>query len=298
MTPALWLVLAMLAFGWIARERDLLPESAPLVLNRLVLWLCLPALVLLKVHQWTPDASLLALAAIPWLIALVMMALVALAGRLFALDRATTGCLMLLTMLGNTAFLGYPLVDSLLGPAALADAVVYDQLGSFLILSLVAPLVVARYGHAERPAWPVLVKRVLSFPAFIAFVLALLPWPMPAALSEILSTLAGMLVPLAMLSVGLQLRLKPAREDLGPLALGLGLKMGVSAALGYALAVGFGLGSDTALTVMLQAAMPPMITAGILAADGGLAPRLASALVGWGLLLALLWLPLLVRAVG
>lgn len=298
MTPALWLVLAMLAAGWIARERDLLPESAPMVLNRLVLWLCLPSLVLLNVHQWTPDTSMLALAAIPWLIAFVMMALVALASRLFRLDRATTGCLMLLTMLGNTAFLGYPLVDSLLGPAALADAVVYDQLGSFLLLSLLAPLVVAHYGHGERPPWPVLLQRVLSFPAFIAFVLALLPWPMPVALSEVLTTLSGMLVPLAMLSVGLQLRLKPAREDLGPLALGLSLKMGASAALGYTLALGFGLSPTTVLTVTLQAAMPPMITAGILAAESGLAPRLASALVGLGLLLALLWLPLLARWAG
>jgi len=51
--------------------------------------------------------------------------------------------------------------------------------------------------------------------------------------------------------------------------------------------------ADIVRVSTLQSAMPAMITAGALATDARLAPELAAALVGYGILIALLWLPLL-----
>jgi predicted permease len=42
----------------------------------------------------------------------------------------------------------------------------------------------------------------------------------------------------------------------------------------------------------LQSAMPSMITAGALATDAKLAPELAAGLVGYGILISVVWLPL------
>jgi predicted permease len=50
--------------------------------------------------------------------------------------------------------------------------------------------------------------------------------------------------------------------------------------------------------VILEAAMPPMITAAALAIAHDLAPRLAAALVGYGIVLSLLTLPLWALALG
>ena len=47
-----------------------------------------------------------------------------------------------------------------------------------------------------------------------------------------------------------------------------------------------------ARATVLEAAMPPMVTAGALAIAQQLAPRLAAAMVGYSLLLSLLTLPL------
>jgi predicted permease len=44
-------------------------------------------------------------------------------------------------------------------------------------------------------------------------------------------------------------------------------------------------------TVVLESAMPPMITAAALAISHNLAPRLAAAMVGYGILLSLATLP-------
>jgi predicted permease len=106
-----------------------------------------------------------------------------------------------------------------------------------------------------------------------------------------LQRLAEALLPLAMLAIGLSVRLTLPREELAPLAAGLGLKLAVMPALALVLVPWLGLSGDMARTTVLESAMPPMVTAGALAIAHNLAPRLAAAMVGYGLLLSLLSLP-------
>jgi malate permease and related proteins len=53
-----------------------------------------------------------------------------------------------------------------------------------------------------------------------------------------------------------------------------------------------GLHGQMARVTVLEAAMPSMVAAGALAVAHGVAPRLAAAMVGYGLLLSLATLPL------
>ena len=82
----------------------------------------------------------------------------------------------------------------------------------------------------------------------------------------------------------------PAAE-LRRLATGLLLKLLVMPALAWLLVPLLGLHGDMARATVLEAAMPSMVTAGALAIAHNLAPRLAAAMVGYGLLLSLLTLP-------
>src|SRR5690606_10353459 len=54
-------------------------------------------------------------------------------------------------MLGNTSYIGYPMVEALLGAQALPYAVVYDQFGTFVMLSTLGLVVLARYGGDDPP---------------------------------------------------------------------------------------------------------------------------------------------------
>lgn len=54
----------------------------------------------------------------------------------------------------------------------------------------------------------------------------------------------------------------------------------------------FGLGGDLRAPAVHEAAMPPMITAGALLSMAGLAPELAAALVGYGIVRSMATLPL------
>lgn len=289
------LILAMLALGLGLQRLRALPESAPEVLNKVVLYVCLPAAVLRYAPQLALDAGVLAVAAVPWLLLGATVLAVSLLVRPLGLRRDEKAVLMLCVALGNTSFLGYPLVSALLGEQALPYAVIYDQFGAFLILSTFGLYVLARYGGDADPTARDILRRIATFPPFLAMVfgLTLMPAEPPAWIAGGLQRLADALLPLVVLAIGLGLKLKLPRDELKPLAAGLVLKLAVMPALALAIVWLLPLGLDPVArnTVVLESAMPPMITAAALAISHRLAPGLASAMVGYGILLSLATLP-------
>jgi predicted permease len=136
--------------------------------------------------------------------------------------------------------------------------------------------------------------RIARFPPLWALVLGftVMPAEPPTWIAGGLQRLSDALLPLAMLTIGLSVRLTLPREELKPLVTGLLLKLALMPALAALLVPMLGLQDEMARTTVLEAAMPPMVTAGALAIAHNLAPRLAAAMVGYGLLLSLLTLPL------
>jgi predicted permease len=287
------LVLAMLALGYLFQRLRLLPDGAAQTLNLVVLYVCLPAAVLRYAPRLELQPALLGIVAVPWLLLAATVALVAAVARVLRLRQEERAVLLLTVALGNTSFLGYPLTRALIGEHALPWAVVYDQFGAFLILSTFGLWVLARYGGDARPTPRQVLSRVLRFPPLWALLLGftVMPADPPAWIAGGLQRLAEALLPLAMLAIGLSVRLTLPREELAPLAAGLGLKLAVMPALALTLVPWLGLSGDMARTTVLESAMPPMVTAGALAIAHNLAPRLAAAMVGYGLLLSLLSLP-------
>ncbi|MET0815863.1 MAG: AEC family transporter, partial [Pseudoxanthomonas sp.] len=129
------LILAMLALGMAFARVRVLPANAAETLNLVVLYVCLPAAVLIYVPRLHVDASLAGVIATPWLLAAATVLLVAVISRLFGFRRDEHAVLLLCVALGNTSFIGYPMVRALLGEQALPYAVVYDQFGTFVLLS-------------------------------------------------------------------------------------------------------------------------------------------------------------------
>ncbi len=291
---AFLLILLMLALGIVLQRLRIFPDNAAETLNLVVLYVCLPAAVLRFAPRLHLDWSVLGIALVPWLLLLATVALVELATRGMKLRRDEHAVLLLCVALGNTSFLGYPLVSALLGEAALPYAVVYDQFGAFLILSTFGLFVLARYGGDRTPTTGEMVLRILRFPPLIALVLGLSVMPVapPSAIAGLLQRLSEALLPLAMLAIGLSIRFKLPRDELKPLAIGLGLKLLVMPALALLIVPLLGLDSLKADAVVLESAMPSMVTAGALAMSHKLAPTLAAALVGYGILLSLITLPL------
>lgn len=206
--------------------------------------------------------------------------------RVFAIDRTRRTALFLATALGNTSFLGFPLCSALLGERSVPLAAVYDQLGSFLLLSTIAPLALAGVGAGRRPRPRAIVRRILTFPPLIALVVAVLPLPHPAVLEPLYASASSALVPLAMVAVGLKIRLTPPRP-LSVFMLGLALKLLVLPSAALVIVRALGAPPLIAKVAVLETAMPMMMTAGALMMTYEVATELAAAWVGWGLVLSL-----------
>ena len=281
-------ILLMLAIGKMVAWRGWLPDSASDALNWVVLNLCLPAAVLLHVPRLTLDAKVPAVAAVPWILFGVSIALVLAVSRLLRWPREVCAVLLILVPLGNTSFLGYPLIAALLGSDALPYAVIYDQFGSFLMMTTAGLFIIAWYSGGERPTVGEIGKRILLFPPFIALLLALfMPAEYPVMVSFGLERLADALLPMVVLALGMKLQFRLPRELIAPLTIGLTAKLLLLPALALLFAPRLGL-SDLALQVsVLESAMPPMITAAALVAAARLAPELATAMVGYGIVIAL-----------
>lgn len=288
------LVLAMLALGYLFQRLRVLPGDAAQTLNLVVLYVCLPAAVLRYVPRLHLEPALLGVVAVPWLVVGATALAVAALSRALRFRRDETAVLMLTVALGNTSFLGYPLTRALVGEHALPYAVVYDQFGTFLALSTFGLWVLAHYSGEHRPSLRGMAVRVAKFPPLWALLagFTVMPAQPPQWIDAGLQRLSDALLPLAMLTIGLSVRLSLPRDELKPLATGLLLKLVAMPALALLLMPLLGLQGAMARTTLLETAMPPMVTAGALAIAHGLAPRLAAAMVGYGTLLSLLTLPL------
>ena len=290
------ITLSFLLIGMAIRRIPAVPETTGNVLNQFVIFVSLPAMVLLKIPDLTFSTNLLVPVLLPWAMLLLSAGLVLILSRLLNWDRATTGCLMLLVPLGNTSFLGIPMVKAFFGDGAVPYALLYDQLGSFPALVTYGSLVVAVYasGGIRPSAWSI-ARRVFTFPAFLALLLALALRAIryPTAVTSLLDALASTLVPLVMIAVGYQLTLRLSRSVVWKLGTGLSIKL-VAAPLAALLLCRLGGFQGEAVSVsVFEAGMPPMVVAGMLAISADLAPALTSALVGIGIVVSFVTLPLL-----
>jgi predicted permease len=174
-------------------------------------------------------------------------------------------------------------------------AVLYDQFGSFLALTTYGSIILATYSGSEKPTPAAILKRVCLFPPFIALVIGLLTMsiPYPDVLEAVLHGIAASLVPVVMVAIGLQITLKLPPGSWTPFSVGLLIKLVIAPLAAIAILLALNLDSLAAKVSVFEAGMPPMVTAGALALLAGLAPELTAALVGLGLMVSFLTLPVL-----
>ncbi len=283
--------------GILLRRSGRLPDNAATTLNGFVVNISLPALTLTYVHGLNLDAGLILPVLMAWILFGIGCGVFWVAGRLFHFSPATTGGLMLTGGLGNTSFIGLPMIQSFYGSDWLGLGIVIDQVGSYFVLSTLGILVASLYATGadeERISLRLVLRKMLLFTPFQAFVLALLlnPVTYPDWLADLLRTLGNTLVPLALVSVGYQLHVSQARGKAKALTVGLVFKLAIAPAVMLLLYAGLLGQHGPALQVTIfEAAMPPMIGASIVAMEHELDPPLLTLMVGIGIPLGFLTLP-------
>jgi len=287
MTNLILFVFCFLA-GVLLHHYKRMPVNAPAVINSFIIHVSLPALILLSVHGLKISGGVVLMAAAGWICFALSAGFFILIGRWLSLSRSSVGALILTGGLGNTAYVGLPMIEAYYGHQGLASGIVVDQLGSFLVLSTLGITVAGIYSSG-RPTPGEMARRIFLFPPFIALVIALLLIPMdyPEWLTVVLKRMSDTLAPLALLSVGFQLRLGHIAGNGRNLAVGLAFKLVLAPLVLFLLYVPlFGAHGQAIQVTLFEIAMPPMITAAILATEHDLDPPLATLMVTVGLVLS------------
>lgn len=283
-----------LVSGIVLRATHRMPEDAPLALNGFIINLALPALVISQMHGLHLAPSLAWPILMPWLMFLLSaVAFIGLA-RARKLPRATTGALIMTAGLANTSFVGLPMIETFYGAQQLATGILIDQFGSYLVLST-AGITVACLFSDGVVHWRAVTHRAVCFPPLIALILSLVlgQADFPTWLAALVHRLGDTVAPLALVSVGLQLKLGTVSGYRSELAFGLAFKLVAAPLVMAALYSGvLHRTGDTMRVTIFEAAMGPQIAGSIVAIQYGLEPSLVTLMVGLGIPLSLMTVPI------
>lgn len=281
------LIFVFLFLGIVLQKIKRFPTDIYKLFNKIVIYLCLPALALYYIPKIKLDVDLLFPIGVTWISFTTAILFFSLLGKRMGWSKKLTGCLILTAGFGNTSFLGFPIIQALYGEDGLKMAIVVDQPGTFVVLSTLGVIIATIYSSGN-PNGFYIAKKILFFPPFIAFLLAcfmnVAQYDFHQFIQFGLQKIGSVMTPLAMLSVGLQLHFDKKSKHWKFMGLGLFYKLILTPALVYLLyVVVFDQHSKMIQVSIMEAAMAPMISSSIIAASHGLKPRLCSMMIGFGI---------------
>ncbi len=205
------------------------------------------------------------------------------------ISRATQGGLKLTSLLSNTSFVGFPLIMAYFSEKEIGIAIICDQI-TFALLSTIGIVVAIRSSQNQKLDLWILAKRVLTFPPIWGFVLALtLPKYLTLSpLEPLFDKLASTVGPLALFSIGLQLKFGGWFSEIKHISVALLYKLILAPVVVLIFAIAFGLKGIIPKIAIFEAAMPTLLTAGIVAVQYNLNPKLSNLIVGVGIILSFL----------
>lgn len=281
------LIFVCLLLGVLLQNVKRLPINTYKRLNYIVVYFCLPSLALFYIPKIELDTKLLYPIAVTWISFTVSWLFFSLLGNKYGWSRKLTGCLIMTAGFSNTSFLGFPIVQALYGEEGLKMAILVDQPGTFVVLSTLGIFVATLYSNGSSNGVQI-VKKIIFFPPFIAFLLAccmnLFHFDFHQYIQFGLQKIGSVMTPLAMLSVGLQLHFDKRSKHFKFLGLGLFYKLILTPLIIYLLyVVILDQYSKMIQVSIMEAAMAPMISSSIIASSYGLKPRLCSMMIGFGI---------------
>ena len=292
----LFSVIFYFGIGYISKKGRILEENASDILIKFIVYISFPALVIYNVYYLKFDKSFIYLLIIGWIIIIFSILLSFFIGKLLKFDRKTLATFIMMATFGNTSFLGFPFQMAILGEEALKYAVMFDQLASFLPVSILSPFILA-YGRNRKVFkfnFGNLLK-IVRFPPFIALNLAfLLKFVyIPEFVLNTLKILGDTVIPLALFSVGFNLKFSHLFSRFKDVIIVIFIKMIlVPLIVIFTLQYIFYFPADLKFKAfIIEVSMPPMVLASIFVIEAKLDKDLAISSVSLGILASFLTVP-------
>lgn len=268
--------------GMIFKATKSIHPDAHKGINTWILYLALPAVSFkyLPKVQWSLEMMFPILSTV--LIALGSWIFMLYYSKYKNYSRRSRSTMELASGYSNTSFIGFPLITAFYGEKYLSIAIICDQT-MFLILSTLGIVTALKGGSKSgNVSTKFILNRLFTFPPFIGCISALI-------ISRFINLdfaetffdkLAGTVGPLALFSVGLQLKFNGWKKLIPQISTSMLYKLIIAPFIVLIAAFVFGIKGDIAKISIFEAAMPTLVTSSIIAEQFRLNTKLTNLIIG------------------
>ncbi len=264
-------------------------------LGRVVFYVFSPILVFnLLLHTELNSGQILITMAYTVAVCLLVGVLALLSGKLLHFERPVLMALIITAAFGNTGNYGLPLVSFAFGRDALAFATL--NFVTSVVLFNTAGVLIASLGHMDlKTAAAGVFKVPAVYGVLLAAALNRFQIVLPTPLERTIELAAHGSIPVMIILLGLELSRVQWSHSFPAIGLSAALRLLAGPAVGFLLALLFGLQGPMRQGNVIESAMPAAVTTMVLATEYGLDTSLVTAMVFVGTILSPLTLtPLLV----
>ena len=283
----------LILLGVICKKINLLKEDDVETLNKIVVNIALPCMIFNALYS--ADVSLIPSLSIltvhMFVTSLIIGILTYSLLKFLRWDEKVIWTLVIVVVLGNTGFLGYPITQGIFGSDGLLRAAFCDISTSILFVILSFLLIVIFDGSIKAA-----LKKIVGFVPLWAIIIGILfnvfNIPITPVGSTVVDYLAGATIPLVMISLGLSLNLRGVKDHLKEVSFAVVTKLIIYPLVGLIVLFLLHIHGFNHTIGFLEAAMSSAMLGLVLAVTYNLDVELASDCIFASTILSLITIPI------
>ncbi|PAF53896.1 transporter [Helicobacter sp. 13S00482-2] len=296
MLLALYGVFSFIGLGYLAKFLRMVGNKQSGILLGFLLNFALPAQIFNGIYHIELDFKLILILLTTLSCSLVGgTAMYFFAKRILKRESNTAVSMAFLSALGNTLFLGVPLVYGALGQEYSNKAILYDQICTAIPLAIFTPLIMSIGGKGIFTIRSV-TMRLSSNPLFLALLIGLAFKFMPFSINDWIfvpiKQLGACATPVALFAIGVQISIGDIKTEWKNTFIVLFWGMIVVPTLVFMVIiitkVEF---TDTWRMALLESAMPPLISSAAVIMRAGLNNKIAVSSIAFGIFISAITIP-------
>lgn len=283
------LIAVCIIAGMVLKATKSIHPDAHKGINTWILYLALPAVsfkYLPKVH-WTTEMLFPIVAT--FLTSVFCFFFMMFYSRSKGYSRRSRSTMELVSGYSNTSFVGFPLVSAFYGESFLSIAVICDQT-MFFSLSTLGIIAAVRGGSKSgKVSARFILKRLITFPPLVGCIAALIlsQFINFTSAEPFFDKLSATVSPLALFSVGLQLKFNGWKKLIPQMSVSMFYKLILAPIITLGLAFLFGIKGNIAKITIFESAMPTVLTSSIIAEQFRLNTKLTNLTIGFSIIVGL-----------
>ena len=203
----------MILFGYLLKYLSFLKQSDRELLSKIVLYIALPSLIFINLHDATVTRDMLFLPIIGLCTSLILAAIAYTYCKIRGYSKKTTWTIVIAASIMNTGFIGFPVTMGVFGNEGFLNAIFFDLATSTMIV-VYGVILAKEFGGDRREV----IKNTITFIPLWAVIFGLLfnvfNIPLVYVVENILDYFGQATIPLIMLAIGLSLDYKNIKSCL------------------------------------------------------------------------------------